>query len=73
MAFDAQKSRQSRRRDKPIADIGTDDVVAVLRPIWTKTPETVSRIRGRIEVILDWAKAHGYRDGDNPARWRGHL
>jgi integrase len=41
--------------------------------LWIAKPETASRVRGRIEAILDWAKARGYRDGDNPARWRGHL
>jgi integrase len=41
--------------------------------LWTARPETASRLRGRIEVILDWAKVRGYREGDNPARWRGHL
>jgi integrase len=44
-----------------------------VEPIWTTKPETAGRIRGRIERILDWAKVRGYRDGDNPARWRGHL
>jgi len=48
-------------------------VMRVLRPIWDKKPETASRLRGRIEAVLDWAKVHGYRAGDNPARWRGHL
>jgi integrase len=42
-------------------------------PLWTAKPETASRLRGRMEVILDWAKVRGYRDGENPARWRGHL
>jgi hypothetical protein len=41
--------------------------------LWSKKPETASRVRGRIEAILDWAKVRGYRDGENPARWRGHL
>jgi integrase len=41
--------------------------------LWTARPETASRLRGRIESILDWARVRGYRDGDNPARWRGHL
>jgi integrase len=41
--------------------------------LWTARPETASRLRGRIESILDWAKVRGYRDGENPARWRGHL
>jgi integrase len=43
------------------------------KPLWTARPETASRLRGRIEAILDWAKVRGYRDGENPARWRGHL
>jgi integrase len=44
-----------------------------LEPIWRKKPETASRLRGRLESILDFAKARGYRDAENPARWRGHL
>ena len=48
-------------------------VMAILEPIWTTKPETASRVRGRIEVILSWAKVRGYRDGENPAQWRGHL
>ena len=44
-----------------------------VEPIWTTKPETASRLRGRIESILDWAKVRGLRAGDNPARWRGHL
>lgn len=58
---------------KAVRDIMTDDVVRVLRPIWIKKPETASRLRGRIEAILDAATAEGVRAGDNPARWRGHL
>jgi integrase len=58
---------------KGVASIGTEDVLDVLRPIWSKTPETASRIRGRIEAVLDFAKARGWREGENPARWRGHL
>jgi integrase len=42
-------------------------------PLWTARPETASRLRGRIEAILDWAKVRGFREGENPARWRGHL
>ena len=53
--------------------IATDDVLAVLKPIWTTKAETASRVRGRIEKVLDAAKAKGFRDGENPARWRGHL
>ena len=61
-------------RSRPISEISTDDVLRVLQPIWSKIPETASRVRGRMENILDAAKARGYRDGlDNPARWRGHL
>jgi len=52
-------------------DVGL--VVKVLEPIWTEKPETASRVRGRIEAILDWATARGYRQGENPARWRGHI
>jgi hypothetical protein len=47
--------------------------MTVLEPIWQTKPETASRVRGRIEAVLDWAKARGYRNGENPAQWRGHL
>ena len=57
----------------PVAQIDTPQVLKVLEPIWTEKSETASRVRGRIETILDWAKVRGYRDGQNPARWRGHL
>ncbi len=60
-------------RDKPVAEIGTDDVLAVLRPIWLTKQETASRLRGRIERILDAASAKKLRAGENPARWRGNL
>ena len=60
-------------RDKPVDTVTTDDVLAVLKPIWTTKPETASRVRGRIEKVLDAAKAKGFREGENPARWRGHL
>jgi integrase len=53
--------------------IDTGLVLRVLEPIWTAKPETASRLRGRIESVLDWAKVRGYRQGENPARWRGHL
>jgi integrase len=53
--------------------IDTAMVMKVLEPIWATKPETASRLRGRIEVVLDWAKVHGYCTGENPARWRGHL
>lgn len=59
----------------PIDSIGTDDVLAVLQPIWLTHAETASRVRGRIEKILDAAKVRGHRprDAANPASWRGHL
>jgi integrase len=60
-------------RGKPVDAITTDDVIAVLKPIWLEKPETASRLRGRIEKVLDAAKAKGHREGENPARWRGHL
>jgi integrase len=53
--------------------IATEDVLRALKPVWATKPETASRLRGRIENILDWAKVRGLRDGENPARWRGHL
>jgi len=56
-----------------VAAIDTALVKKCLDPIWTTKPETASRLRGRIEAILDWCKALGYRTGDNPARWRGNL
>lgn len=57
----------------PVGKVGRDDVLKVLEPIWSKIPETASRVRQRIEAVLDWAKARGYRTDDNPARWRGYL
>jgi len=59
--------------DLPIASVDTEGVLAVLQAIWTVVPETASRLRGRIETVLDWAKVRGFRSGENPARWRGHL
>lgn len=60
-------------RSKPVDAIGTEDVLAVLQPLWLSKPETASRLRGRIEHVLDAARASGHRIGENPARWRGHL
>lgn len=60
-------------RGKPVDTIDTADVLAVLKPLWTEKPETASRLRGRIEKVLNAAKATGYRAGENPAAWRGHL
>lgn len=57
----------------PIAEIDTPLVLQVLNPIWNTKTETANRLRGRIEMILDYARVKGYRTGDNPARWRGHL
>jgi integrase len=57
----------------PVGDVDTDRVLKVIEPIWSKKTETAGRVRGRIEVILDWARVRGYRVGENPARWRGHL
>jgi len=59
--------------DLPIADIDVTLILKAIEPIWTKKPETASRVRGRIEAVLDWAKVRGYRTGENPARWRGNL
>jgi len=53
--------------------IDTALVTKVLEPIWTTKPETAARLRGRIEAVLDWTSVRGFRNGDNPARWRGHL
>jgi integrase len=60
-------------RKIPVGDVTTDDVVRVLRPLWADKQETASRLRGRIEKVLDYAKAVGLRSGENPARWKGHL
>jgi len=57
----------------PVAAVDTALVTKALEPIWSTKPETAGRIRGRIESVLDWARARGYRGGENPARWRGHL
>jgi integrase len=57
----------------PVEKITTDDVFTVLKPFWNDKPETASRLRGRIERVLDAAKAQGLRSAENPARWRGHL
>jgi integrase len=57
----------------PVQAIDVGLVMKAVEPIWSEKPETASRVRGRIESILDWATARGYRRGDNPARWRGHL
>lgn len=60
---------------KPVAEVSTADILAVLKPIWQETPETASRLRGRIEAVLDAAQALGHVEEGraNPARWKGHL
>jgi integrase len=57
----------------PVSAIDTALILKILRPIWNEKPETANRLRGRIERVLDWATAQGFRQGDNPARWKGHL
>jgi integrase len=57
----------------PVAAIDTGLVMKVIEPLWLVKVETASRLRGRIEAVLDWAKVRGFRDGENPARWDGHL
>lgn len=57
----------------PVASVDTPQVVKVLQPIWQEKTETATRLRARIENILDWATVSHFRTGDNPARWRGHL
>jgi integrase len=60
-------------RTRPVDEVDTAAVLEVLKPLWSEKPETASRLRGRIEAVLDAAKAQGYRSGENPAAWRGHL
>src|SRR5262249_28558746 len=57
----------------PVASIDTPLVMKALEKVWQSAPETGARLRGRIEAILDWATVSGYRSGENPARWSGHL
>lgn len=57
----------------PVSAVNTALVLRILQPIWTNKTETATRLRGRLERVLDWAKVQGYRTGDNPAAWRGHL
>lgn len=59
--------------DMLVRDVELAHVLSILRPIWTSKTETASRLRGRIDSVIDWATAHGYRTGLNPARWKGHL
>jgi integrase len=57
----------------PVGDIDTAVVLGILEPLWSRTPSTASRVRGRIETVLGWAGVRGYRSTENPARWTGHL
>ena len=59
--------------DLPVSTITTALVMKILQPIWSTKTETATRVRGRIEKVLDWAKVQGYRSGDNPAAWKGNL
>src|SRR5262252_1345803 len=70
---DAGAVRRSDYRQFAVQEIDTTLVLKVLEPIWATIPETAYRLRGRIEAVLDSAKVRGYRSGENPARWRGHL
>ncbi|OYU35257.1 site-specific integrase [Novosphingobium sp. PASSN1] len=67
------KQHAAKLRPLRLDQITTADVLAVLKPIWSKTPETAERLRGRIERVLDAAKAVGLRSGENPAQWKGNL
>ena len=82
------KSHNARHRDQwreslqeiaaplrrlPVDTVDTKAIVAALKPIWGTKPETANRARGRIEAVLNYASAHEFRTGDNPARWSGHL
>jgi integrase len=59
--------------DLPVGAVDVGAVMKILEPLWRTRTETASRVRGRIEAVLDYAKARGWREGENPARWRGHL
>jgi hypothetical protein len=72
VAHDLGTVRKSLRA-LPVNEITVEHVLAVLGPIWKTVPETASRVRGRIERVLNAAKVAGYRSGENPATWRGHL
>jgi integrase len=57
----------------PVAAVDVGLVLKIIEPLWRTRTETASRLRGRIELVIDWATARGYRTGENPARWKGHL
>ena len=59
--------------DLQVQDVGQEHILKILEPIWKNKTETASRLRGRLEAVLDWTTVRKYRTGDNPARWKGHL
>ncbi|PRH86910.1 integrase [Labrys okinawensis] len=67
------KTYTDKIRKVPIDKVSTEDVLSVLRPFWHDKPETATKVRERIKLVLDHGKARGLRQGDNPAEWRGHL
>jgi integrase len=75
----AQRSSTLKTYAEPVIgalsvhSIDTALVMKIIEPLWSKKPETASRLRGRIEAVLDWATVRSFRQGENPARWRGHL
>jgi integrase len=71
--FNGPNAATALINDMNVADVDTAHVVKVLESIWFDKPETASRVRGRIERVLGWATVGGFRSGDNPARWEGHL
>jgi integrase len=73
MAYVAPNLRRAASYPLPVDEIDTAAVLGALTPIWRAKPETASRVRGRIEAVLDAAKAQGHRTSENPAAWRGHL
>ena len=73
MDRDAENLCRAFDRQAFVRDIGAAQVIGVLEPIWTTKTETASRVRSRIELVLDYATARGYREGLNPARWKGNL
>jgi integrase len=73
MAGDARYIRRPNLGNRPVSEVDTSLVLKALELIWTEKAETASRLRGRIEAVLDWATVKGYRTGENPARWKGHL
>ena len=65
--------RKVLRQNVPAKRTNKGKILKEAGMLWSARPETASKIRNRLELVLDWAKAHGYRKGDNPARWNGNL